>query len=126
MFACRTLKPRAKRLTASIENGNLIMVGLEGDMEMTGYTKGPWVSSVDESGCNLTVKAGDVDIVGGCGCCGSPWTDEESAKANASLIAAAPDLLEALKEVLAAEDDALHVDGNSFLGGSFLPRYRMQ
>lgn len=36
----------------------------------------------------------------GCGCCGSPWmtaNDKETASADAHLIAAAPDLLAALK-----------------------------
>ena len=61
------------------------------------HTPGPWVATVDEDGDNLSVRAESLPIVAGCGCCGSPWTAKANAKANASLIAAAPDLLEALE-----------------------------
>ena len=69
---------------------------------MTQYTEGPWKALVDKGGDNLSVTAldGDVTVIGGCGCCGSPWTDEDCAEANARLIAAAPDLLRALEDIL--------------------------
>lgn len=61
------------------------------------HTPGPWRVSADG------VEVGSADSFkpfGGCGCCGSPWMtadDPEVAKADARLIAAAPELLEALQ-----------------------------
>jgi len=65
------------------------------------HTPGPWTFSVGEGGDNLSIRAGDTAVVAGCGCCGSPWTDHKRAGANARLIAAAPDMLAALKGIMA-------------------------
>lgn len=60
-------------------------------------TPGPWTATVDQDGNNLTVVNSDGrSVVGGCGYCGSPWTDDVNPEQNAQLIAAAPELLEAL------------------------------
>ena len=66
---------------------------------MSEHTPGPWMVYADgiEAG-----PEGGFRPFGGCGCCGSPWmngADSETAKADARLIAAAPDLLEALDEL---------------------------
>jgi len=61
------------------------------------HTKGPW--RVEAGGIVVGPDEGFVPF-GGCGCCGSPWlngTTEEEEVANAHLIAAAPDLLQALQ-----------------------------
>ena len=65
------------------------------------WTPGPWVVVADD------VKEGSPEEgafvpFGGCGCCGSPWmtADGDKGRAEARLIAAAPDLYEALCEAL--------------------------
>lgn len=63
------------------------------------HTPGPWAYKLDEDCRNLSVTTAyaPTEIVGGCGCCDSPWV---SCEADARLIAAAPDLLEALEEIV--------------------------
>ncbi len=60
---------------------------------MSKPTPGPWTATHDELEC-FKLEAGDVAIIDGCGCCNSPWLSSE---ADARLIAAAPDLLQALQ-----------------------------
>lgn len=74
----------------------------------TKFTPGPW--RVDLYGAKKYGPAYAFSPVGGCGCCNSPWVmsladyDSEQGKeecdANAALIAAAPDLYEALREIV--------------------------
>ena len=59
------------------------------------HTPGPWTFSEDGSGGNFRVSAGEIGVVGGCGCCDSPWLGGENYEADARLIAAAPELLKA-------------------------------
>ena len=73
--------------------------------ELTQYTPGPWRVGSKA----FKVLAGEYDslIADVSACCRcrnqeSRWFDTESAKANARLIAAAPELLEALKFLVSA------------------------
>lgn len=59
------------------------------------HTPGPWEVCGHGSG---------FDVVGGCGCCGSPWINGEDEKANALLLAAAPELLEAARKIVGVYD----------------------
>jgi hypothetical protein len=67
---------------------------------MSTHTPGPWTSEVDdETGDCFKLKADDGTVlIGGCGCCGSPWMNGPY-EANARLIAAAPDLLAVCERV---------------------------
>lgn len=62
---------------------------------MTTHTPGPWTYEFIDEDEQLKISAGEKNVLGGCGCCGSPWCSE----ADAKLIAAAPDLLAVLKEL---------------------------
>ncbi len=62
----------------------------------TKHTPGPWIYELSNNDDCFTLTSGDKQIIGGCGCCGSPWC----VKVDAQLIAAAPDLLEALKAMV--------------------------
>ena len=67
---------------------------------MSKHTPGPWSYTMDkERGWDfkLTADHGKTVIVSGCGCCDSPWV---SCEADARLIAAAPELLEALEKIV--------------------------
>lgn len=63
------------------------------------YTPGPWYTGEADS-ADILVYAGDFEGVGeGEDCIATVWLTSES-QANARLIAAAPDLLEAAKSVI--------------------------
>jgi hypothetical protein len=67
---------------------------------MNEHTPGPWTYKLDnDSPVNfeITTAHAPTSIVSGCGCCDSPWVSSE---ADARLIAAAPELLEALEEIV--------------------------
>ncbi len=69
------------------------------------HTQGPWVgtySAGSDGFEGLSIMAGDVLVVGACGCCGSPFGDNA---ADASLITAVPDLLESLRDMVDWLDD---------------------
>lgn len=61
------------------------------------YTPGPWINEDYPGACNPSVSGHDGANVATCG--GKHRSKEEKA-ANADLIAAAPDLYEALRELL--------------------------
>jgi len=74
---------------------------------MTTFTPGPWIELDTESSVDLAGVSGwqDIGVEGGNVVAiavgfAAPYWHEKSLKANASLISAAPDLLEALKEAV--------------------------
>jgi hypothetical protein len=64
---------------------------------MSGYTPGPWQFNL-----NIISAENEVLAAGGWPICVTDGSTEEEAEANALLIAAAPELLEALEAVLVA------------------------
>lgn len=71
------------------------------------HTKGPWVWYENPSGgCRVQTTVGIADVLSRAGV---PHPVQESCAANARLIAAAPELLEALERV-EREARRLHVD----------------
>lgn len=63
------------------------------------YTPGPWEYLHDGYGGKFWLHHNDQAILDGCGCCGSPSLNGSNYEDNARLIAAAPELLEALQEI---------------------------
>jgi hypothetical protein len=67
---------------------------------MSKHTPGPWVARHDGNGGNFWLKAPNGKyIISGCGCCDSPYLPSDNPDADARLIAAAPELLEALEKM---------------------------
>lgn len=69
--------------------------------EKTKHTRGPWSVFIPEDGmvyeggdCPATIRAGGIHVAT---MAGERWRFSETGKANARLIAAAPELLEALE-----------------------------
>lgn len=70
----------------------------------TAHAPGPWQYTHDK-GSDFELKGADGTlVVCGCGCCGSPNLGG-NVEANARLIAAAPDLLDALEWLVALLPD---------------------
>ena len=87
--------------------------------KQTGFTPGPWVATGSlairtHDGATLANVRWD-DFYASDDIGERPYRDEEQAKANARLIAAAPELLEALEEVLpdgvTIRDDTFDAEG---------------
>ena len=69
---------------------------------MSKHTPGPW-SVLTEYGDETSVMGIEPNVLWGCGCCGSPNLGLK----DAQLIAAAPDLLEALEELMTCKQGEL-------------------
>lgn len=67
---------------------------------MSAHTPGPWVAYKNAGWCVRVPKAGTLLVLGGV----SEEPPEEQAKANAHLIAAAPDMLAALSNIVGMVD----------------------
>ena len=76
---------------------------------MSKHTPGPWKANFAISG-SVYIFGGDRNFV----CVFNEWRDEANQEANANLIAAAPDLLEALEELLSMcqRQEDFHDDGD--------------
>lgn len=61
------------------------------------HTPGPWAYEVDDCGDNVSITSDEGAVLWGCGCCGSPSVGRKS---DVPLIAAAPELLEALRSIV--------------------------
>lgn len=66
---------------------------------MSGHTPGPWSLIVDDAGDGSEIYGFDVSAPNGRGIAYYDANDDPETEANARLIAAAPELLEALKAV---------------------------
>lgn len=67
-------------------------------MKLPNITPGPWTAEHDGYGENFRLTNDKRVVIGGCGCCGSPYLDDKHFAADAKAIAALPDLLDALNE----------------------------
>ena len=76
---------------------------------MSNHTPGPWKANFAISG-SVYIFGGDRNFA----CVFDEWRDESNQEANANLIAAAPDLLEALEELLSLcqRQEDFHDDGD--------------
>jgi len=86
---------------------------------MSKFTPGPWRVSADG------INVGPEDAFApfdGCGCCGSPWMSAKDGLADARLIAAAPDLYEALQAALSELERAATAEKRANSASTGLPK----